>query len=357
MRRLFVASIGILAPLLLLLLLLEGAARRWAPEHVIPPPKRRVAWMPYQRAPSIPGLPVEYIPYRSVLHIYPEPKRAYLGPGNRVEIRFNSQGFRDVEHAPSPPAGGHRIVVLGDSFTLGEGVHFPDIYPRRLEALLKKACNCPVDVVNLSFMGAATYHEAILLEHKGLPLSPDIVIVGFVLNDALHPAREMTDVVDNFMLFNPDLFEKGRKSNWLTRHSRLARWLFDRYRLARLRRETEAAYRSLYREEELGFRLMKQALVRMKEMTQARGAHLLVAIFPLMYDLDDSYPFRSIHRLILDLCAAEGIDAVDLFPDFRGIDARELWAHPSDHHPNERAHAIIAEALAREIERRGLLAR
>jgi len=35
----------------------------------------------------------------------------------------------------------------------------------------------------------------------------------------------------------------------------------------------------------------------------------------------------------------------DLFADFRGHDAPELWVSALDQHPNEKAHALAAESL------------
>ena len=55
-----------------------------------------------------------------------------------VEFRYNALRFRDVELGPKPP-GVRRVMVLGDSFTEGQGVKEADTYPRRLEALLNAA--------------------------------------------------------------------------------------------------------------------------------------------------------------------------------------------------------------------------
>ena len=56
--------------------------------------------------------------------------------------------------------------------------------------------------------------------------------------------------------------------------------------------------------------------------------------------------------------APEDRDAIRgvLLAAFEGHDGPELWAHPSNQHPNERAHAIAADALAGFLLREGLLA-
>src|SRR5688572_26352957 len=52
-----------------------------------------------------------------------------------VEIRYNALWFRDREAGPRRP-GTVRVVVLGDSFTEGQGVKESDTAVRRLETAL-----------------------------------------------------------------------------------------------------------------------------------------------------------------------------------------------------------------------------
>ena len=44
---------------------------------------------------------------------------------------------------------------------------------------------------------------------------------------------------------------------------------------------------------------------------------------------------------------------IDLLPALRAQPCDQLWVYPSDHHPNERAHALAAEALAEAVRERG----
>src|SRR5436309_576468 len=53
-----------------------------------------------------------------------------------TEMRFNSFGMRDREHAREKPLGTRRLLVLGDSNTLGLGTAFEAIFPQRLQAVL-----------------------------------------------------------------------------------------------------------------------------------------------------------------------------------------------------------------------------
>ena len=61
------------------------------------------------------------------------------------------------------------------------------------------------------------------------------------------------------------------------------------------------------------------------------------------------------HEHIRSYCLTHAIDVLDLFPAFQGQRERDLWVHPSDQHPNEKAHAIAARAMADYIRARGLI--
>ncbi|MHC4078069.1 MAG: hypothetical protein ACYST0_06470, partial [Planctomycetota bacterium] len=53
--------------------------------------------------------------------------------GKTVRVRFNSLGFRDVEHEVAQPPGTKRIVVVGDSFSEAIQVNLEQTYIRRLQ--------------------------------------------------------------------------------------------------------------------------------------------------------------------------------------------------------------------------------
>ena len=80
-----------------------------------------------------------------------------------------------------------------------------------------------------------------------------------------------------------------------------------------------------------------------------------MVIFPFMYRLDDSYPFAVIHRMVEEALREHGIPVADLFPAFEGESYTRLWVHPSDQHPNDRAHAIAARAIADLLRTEGLV--
>ena len=102
-----------------------------------------------------------------------------------VPVRTNALGFRsttDDQLAKAPNT--FRILVLGDSVTFGHGsVHS---YPALLEQRLK-AWRPEIDwqVWNLGVPGYNTRQEFTYLQEVGARYQPDLVVVGFFLNDVI----------------------------------------------------------------------------------------------------------------------------------------------------------------------------
>src|SRR5687768_1267599 len=104
---------------------------------------------------------------------------------NRRAMRpKNSHGYRDRERALPRPPGVRRVLSLGDSFAWGASVEFEDAYPQRLERGLVRRRREPWEVVNLALPGMNTADQAAQLAGEGLEYQPDVVVLGFVLNDS-----------------------------------------------------------------------------------------------------------------------------------------------------------------------------
>jgi hypothetical protein len=106
-----------------------------------------------------------------------------------VEIATNRAGFRDTEHERHPRDGVHRIAVIGDSFVVGSGVAFSDIFPSRLRGLLPH-----VDVLNFGVSGTGPVHSLRLWHRVVATYQPEVVLAclfaGNDASDALRESRE-----------------------------------------------------------------------------------------------------------------------------------------------------------------------
>src|SRR5260370_15380846 len=99
-------------------------------------------------------------------------------------LRTNGQGLVGPTIASTKPADELRIVVLGDSYTVGGQVPFERTFPAILEQRLHAAGYARVRVINAGVGGYTTFNEAGLLREHLAELQPDLVVVAaFLGND------------------------------------------------------------------------------------------------------------------------------------------------------------------------------
>jgi lysophospholipase L1-like esterase len=266
-----------------------------------------------------------------------------------VEFRYNSRHFRDVEPGPRR-AGVRRLVVIGDSFTEGQGVKEPDTYPRRLEALLRAAGGEEWEVRNCG-RRATDFPDLYAAFEEALALQPDVVVYGMVLNDAARSAefQARQTYVNDWILDRGRILEEGATAALGPFDSRLFAMVHDRVDGYRTSRATLRWYREMYAEpNRAGWERTQEYLRDMNRRTRASGARFLVAAWPLLVSLD-RYPFAEVHETIARFCVAAGIPRHDLLPVLQGHPTTALWVHPVDMHPNELAHRLAAESLVQPV--------
>src|SRR5260370_13439183 len=99
-------------------------------------------------------------------------------------LRAKGQGLVGPPIAPPKPADELRIVVLGDSYTVGGQVPYERAFPAILEQRLHGAGYARVRVINAGVGGYTTFNEAGLLREHLAELQPDLVVVAaFLGND------------------------------------------------------------------------------------------------------------------------------------------------------------------------------
>jgi GDSL-like lipase/acylhydrolase family protein len=266
-----------------------------------------------------------------------------------VEFRYNTLFFRERELGPKA-AGVTRVVLLGDSFTEGQGVKEADTTARRLEALLRSSGDRHWEVLNCARRGA-DFPSLYKIFEKVLPYEPDVVVHAMVLNDAERPPEfdGRRGHLDDWILDRRRLLAGETSVPRSVVSSRLAEFVADRVQTWRIGRETTRWYLDLYAAPNAqGWARTQEAMRQMDHRLRERGGRLLVASWPLLVDLD-TYPFAAADQTIARFCTGAGIPRVDLREALSGRSAESLWVHPVDHHPNEIAHRLAAEALAAPV--------
>jgi hypothetical protein len=264
-----------------------------------------------------------------------------------VEYRYNSLRFRDREFGPKPP-GVTRVLVLGDSFTEGQGIKQDDIYPRLVERHLNASGPGRFEVLNcghrgFDFPGLADVFEGLLR------FDPDVFVYAMVLND---PVRSKS-FDQSLPYVNDWIMDRRRRLGGDPPDPlglRLLGLAADAVESYRIGRDTTRWYQGLYsapnRE---GWLETARLLEGMRRKMDERGGRFVVVLWPLLVGLEGRYPFVEATRTIAQTCRELRIPQYDLMPALGGHRTADLWVHPGDHHPNEIAQRLVAPVIARAV--------
>lgn len=102
---------------------------------------------------------------------------------NEVPVHHNSFGLRGPEPAPVRTHDRMRILFVGDSVTYGHNLPAAATIPRRLQRQLAGRKGRSVEVINAGVPGYSTFQEAVQIQSLGAALTPDLILLGFCLND------------------------------------------------------------------------------------------------------------------------------------------------------------------------------
>jgi hypothetical protein len=301
--------------------------------------------------------------------------------GDSYLVRTNSLGMRsDREYPLRRPEGRRRIVLLGDSYTAGDGVSNGERYSDRLEQFYPH-----LDVLNFGLPNSGTDQQLLAYEALAKPFEADAYIFAVLVENILRNQQEYRPAWEPqaaSVFYRPKPYftlEEGR----LALHNRpvplekrseqelglqrppspdtvvtVARRLARRTLPPGLRR---AIFRLLYRpnaqpysgyesEDSYGWQLLRRILERFFE--QVAGQPVFVVPLPTYhFFLANAAPIyeptylerflsledRSCRRFV-----------VDVLPHFLRLppDDRQRCRGPNDPHYTPLAHTVVAQALA-----------
>ncbi len=287
--------------------------------------------------------PYEKLPedvWRELLHKpSPIPGLAYELAPNRESyshgalIRTNSFGMRDDEphFKPNDDTSLHRIVVIGDSFTLGFGVSAESTYSNVLEKMLNFGDN--LEVLNLGVGGYSTYDEALVLEHKGVLWNPDLVVIGYYLNDP------EIDPVQPLHAYYSEL--------WWWQHSNLLRLV------VKLKNHWDVMtlgegdyYRYLHAPRQRKWQSVLDAFNKIGTISQKHDIPVLVLIFPVATERPwAGYPYLDLHHQVTAAAKRNSLYVVDLYYNFSRYPPKKLTVSRTDNHPSKLGHQVAASAI------------
>lgn len=256
-----------------------------------------------------------------------------------IEAQRNKGGWRDRrEFTRTVPTGTRRICFFGDSFTIGHGIRRrEDRFTDRFEALLEQNQPGKYFVANLGDAGMETSQIQGLV-HATLEqgYQVDTAVYVFMLNDIEGYDPRTEEVIHSLQQVETKFF--------LVTQTYFPNWLYFRWRQATGRGgEYFPHLRDAYME--APWEGLKRKLDELHDDCKNRQVDYRMVLFPFLHNLGPNYPFHAAHQKLKTYCAAAGIPVMDLEPVLLPHVAEGLMVNHFDGHPNERAHAIVAEAL------------
>ncbi len=302
-----------------------------------------------------------YLHHEALDHVH-EP--GFEGRWDGSWYSINSVGLRGPELTPEPAEGELRVLTLGDSCTFGKGVTEADSWPRQLERSMAAAAPAGVTpvVANLGVNGySGVQYRDIFLE-RGLSLAPDLVIVGYNLNDFPNTLREVDQAVYKQRGLRT-LLPSGLRDGMS--RSALYRWLRAGYYDANRERDWQRAERFAQDAGASGGdpRVWDEQEGYLREIRDAAhdiGAEVAVFLFPYESQVYlDSYDTTPI-ELLGELCERLGLPFVSLEQEFRAVahasdPPRELFLRGDRYHPRPEGYAIVAERVLQLLLSEGWL--
>ena len=260
-----------------------------------------------------------------------------------VEAQRNQAGWRDRrELTRTLPDGVRRIAFFGDSFTIGHGVRRrEDRFSDRVETLLEKAHPGKYQVANMGEPGLETSQiEALVRGTLEQGYQVDVAVYVFMLNDIEGYDPKTQEVIQSLQQAEPRFF--------LITQTYFPNWIYFRCRQAAGRGgEYFAHLRGSYAGEPCV--VLKNKLEQLLRDCQTHNVDFRMVIFPFLHNLGPDYPFHAAHRKLQQYCKGAGIPVLDLEPILTPHAAEGLTVNRFDAHPNERAHAIAAEAIKEKL--------
>lgn len=264
------------------------------------------------------------------------------------EYERNRFNLRDDDYDYPKPTDKQRILMVGDSFTFGQGVKVDDeIFPERIERSLGQSppATAPggVEIMNGGLPGTLTDEWLRVWEAVVEEFDPDVLLIVFFLRDG----TLTSSVPEFFDRIRTEISLTNRRSR-LYRHSyvyRLIQDTEDRKRVASLYTDR---FRSAYHgpSHQTGeWRRAQRNLLELRDRARARSTRVGFVIFPVLVELDDPYPFQEIVDTLETFARDSGFPTYNLLPDFMGRYAPSYWVSSFDQHPNAKGHALVAKSL------------
>ena len=267
------------------------------------------------------------------------------GYSQGANIQTNGLGMRNPE-LPDKTSRTFRIAVVGDSFTFGFGVDMIDTYVAALGRLLRADREIRkgrrFETLNFGVAGYSIQDEVKVVEHKALAVEPDLIILGYVLND---PEPDPIQPVHSY--YAP--------VRWW-QHLHVGRLIAYSAWRAKIEQYGDGDYYQYLHREPRAWRTVMAAFQDIGRLSRESGVPILLVVFPGGVPVPwENYPYRDLHEKVIDEGKRAGFYTLDLLPAFAGEPPMDTRVSESDDHPSIRGHKITARAIQVRLRRGDIL--
>jgi hypothetical protein len=251
-------------------------------------------------------------------------------------FQYNSADLRDnINYPEDIPSGHRRVTILGDSFTVGQGVKNVD--DRFANILRKRHPDWDVQVLAVEGLDTGPEIEALkrLTNHN---YQMDLVVLVYCLNDIVDLMPEW-----NKQMF--EIFKDWDSRNWLVKHSYFANTYY--YRLKARLDPNIPNYFNVVRDGYTGklWEIQKLRLAAMRQLVESSGGRFAVVTFPFLHVMGPKYDYQFVHDQLDKFWIDSHVPHLDLLPIYRNYEPAKIVINKLDAHPNEFAHSLAADAI------------
>ena len=239
-----------------------------------------------------------------------------------IEISLNSDGFRNKNDLNK---NSKKILMLGDSMTLGWGAQFPFSY--HLDNKLKD-----YEVINGGIGNTNTIMQVnnFFYNHRN-KYNYDLIILNFFIND-----------FEDVQIKEPNLLQKN--SYFYAYAGSLINQILIKYEL---KYDWKTFYIKSFENKDAELETFNE-IMRLKKFCDENKIKLIIHNIPELRNLKE-YKFNGETKLIREFAHKNDIFFIDSYKILKDYEPRDLWVTVKDSHANDKAHLIIADFLFDEI--------
>jgi len=250
-----------------------------------------------------------------------------------VVYKTNSLGIRDEEISQIKSSNVVRILVLGDSYTWGEGLHENELITYKIEKHLDSVITQTVEVINSGIGAFNTRDEYDQLVRLYPVYNPDMVILFFFTNDLLPKDSSGESLswkakTNFFLRENSNLVKSSFNSIISTPEFILPGEYFD------------------FSDSNLGWVRFKKYFTKIKDYCLRENMELIFVLIPTLTNLDSNYPYTELKENVSKYVIESKVHYFSFYDIFSPYKPINLWVSKENTHWNDKATTIASDALS-----------